>query len=77
MTEDRIVKDAAASKSEGMSKDDLQYLMGLLDKAEEEMETESNGKNKTGTLSTRKRIIRIRLALIDFDKKGRDNQCKK
>ncbi|MFZ0555498.1 MAG: hypothetical protein WBL68_05400 [Nitrososphaeraceae archaeon] len=77
MTEDRIVKDAAASKSERLSKDDLQYLMGLLDKAEEEMETEGNGKNKTGTLSTRKRIIRIRLALIDFDKKGRDNQCKK
>ena len=44
--------------------------MGLLDKAEEEMETEGNGKNKIGTLSTRKRIIRIRLALIDFDKKG-------
>ena len=70
MTEDRSVKDAAASKSERLSKDDLQYLMGLLDKAEEEMETEDNGKNKTGTLSTRKRIIRIRLALIDFDKKG-------
>jgi hypothetical protein len=69
MTEDRSVKDAAASKSERLSKDDLQYLMGLLDKAEE-METEGNGKNKTGTLSTRKRIIRIRLALIDFDKKG-------
>ena len=74
MTEDRIVKDAAASKSERLSKDDLQYLMGLL---EEEMETEDNGKNKTGTLSTRKRIIRIRLAVIDFDKKGRDSQCKK
>ena len=68
MTEDRIVKDAAASKSERLSKDDLQYLMGLLDKAEEEMETEGNGKNKTCTLSTRKRILRIRLALIDFDK---------
>ena len=42
MTEDRSVKDAAASKSERLSMDDLQYLMGLLEKAEEEIETEVN-----------------------------------
>jgi hypothetical protein len=57
------------SKSERLSKDDLQYLMGLLDKAEEEIETEGgDGKDKRSLLSTRKRIIRIRLALIDYYK---------
>ena len=69
MVEDRrpVIKDAAASRSERLSIDDLQYLMGLLDKAQEEIETE----NKREAMSlTRKRIMRIKLALIDLDKKG-------
>ena len=69
MTEDRSVKDAAASKSERLSMDDLQYLMGLLEKAEEEIETEVNGEDKREAMSlTRKRIMRIRLALMDYYK---------
>ena len=69
MTEDRSVKDAAASKSERLSMDDLQYLMGLLEKAEEEIETEVNGEDKGEAMSlTRKRIMRIRLALMDYYK---------
>ncbi len=69
MVEDRrpVIKDAAASKSERLSIDDLQYLMGLLDKAQEEIETED--KREAMSL-TRKRIMRIKLALIDLDKKG-------
>jgi hypothetical protein len=69
MVEDRcpVIKDAAASKSERLSVDDLQYLMGLLDKAQEEIETED--KREAMSL-TRKRIMRIKLALIDLDKKG-------
>jgi hypothetical protein len=70
MTENRSVKDAAASKSECLSMDDLQYLMGLLDKAEEEIETEVDEDKREAMSLTRKRIIRIRLALIDLDKKG-------
>ena len=69
MAEDREVKDAAASKSERLSMDDLQYLMGLLEKAEEEIETEVNGEDKREAMSlTRKRIMRIRLALMDYYK---------
>ena len=69
MNEDRSVKDAAASKSERLSMDDLQYLMGLLEKAEEEIETEVNGEDKREAMSlTRKRIMRIRLALNDYYK---------
>ena len=69
MTERSSVKDASASKSERLSKDDLQYLMGLLDKAEEEIETEVNGGDKREAMSlTRKRIIRIRFALMDYYK---------
>jgi hypothetical protein len=69
MVEDRrpVIKDAAASKSERLSVDDLQYLMGLLDKAQEEIETED--KREAMSL-TRKRIMCIKLALIDLDKKG-------
>lgn len=70
MTVKSSVKEAGpASKSERLSKDDLQYLMGLLDKAEEELEAEGDGENKRdSTLSTRKRIIRIKLALGDLCK---------
>lgn len=67
MTEDLSVKEAAASKSksECLSKDDLQYLMGLLDKAEDEIETEGDGENNAAASLTRRRISRIRLALVD------------
>ena len=41
--------------------------MGLLDKAQEEIETED--KREVMSL-TRKRIMHIKLALIDLDKKG-------
>ena len=70
MTEKPPVKEAGSvSKSEGLSTDDLQYLMGLLDKAEEELEAEGDGENKRdSTLSTRKRIIRIKLAIGDLCK---------
>ena len=70
MTEDRSVKKVAASKSksERLSKDDLQYLMGLLDKAEEEIETVGDGQNGRSALSTRRRISRIRIALFDYYK---------
>lgn len=62
------VKEAAASKSERLSKDDLQYLMGLLDKAEDEIDTEGDGENNAAASSTRRRISRIRLALVDYYK---------
>lgn len=67
MTEDLSVKETAASKSksECLSKDDLQYLMGLLDKAEDEIETEGDGENNAAASLTRRRISRIRLALVD------------
>ena len=66
MTERSSVKDASASKSERLSKDDLQTA---LDKAEEEIETEVNGGDKREAMSlTRKRIIRIRFALMDYYK---------
>jgi hypothetical protein len=66
--EDAIVSKSK-SKSERLSKDDLQFLMGLLDKAEEEIETEGDGyrQDKGSTLSTRRRIIRIKSALINFE----------
>ncbi|MGH9910877.1 MAG: hypothetical protein ACRD4J_12115 [Nitrososphaeraceae archaeon] len=51
MTEDLSVKEAAASKSERLSKDDLQYLMGLQDKAEDEIETEGDGENNAVRLN--------------------------
>ena len=66
MSEKPSVKEAAASKSERLSKDDLQYLMGLLDKTEDEIEAEGDGENKIATSLTRKRITRIKLALVDF-----------
>jgi len=70
---DSVKEDATASKSksksECLSKDDLQYLIGLLDKAEEEVEAEGDGyrQNKGSTLSTRRRIKRIKSALINFE----------
>jgi hypothetical protein len=63
------VKSKSRSESEHLSKDDLQYLFGLLDKAEYEIEEEAEGyegQNKRNTSSTRKRIMRIRLALLNY-----------
>ena len=55
-----------------LSKKDLRFLMRLLDKAEEEENTEIeiDGDNKAEASSALKRITRIRLAVIDHDKKG-------
>ena len=52
-----------------LSRKDFKYLMNLLDKAEEEVgaETEQGG-DKRGSALTRRRIMRIRLALIDLNK---------
>jgi hypothetical protein len=62
------VKSKSRSESEHLSKDDLQYLFGLLDKAEYEIEEAEGyeGQNKRNTSSTRKRIMRIRLALLSY-----------
>ena len=56
--------------SERLSKGDLRFLMNLLDKAEEESNTEIeiDGDNKSEATAALKRIRRIRLALIDLDK---------
>jgi hypothetical protein len=65
---------AAASKSNSdrLSKDDPQYIFGLLDVAEKEIEEEAeesyDGQNKRNKSSIRRRIIRIRSALIDLHK---------
>lgn len=73
MAERGSVKEVASfkskSKSERPSKDNLQYLFGLLDKEENEIEKARNREiNNTNALSTRRRIMRIRSALIDLHK---------
>ena len=57
--------------SERLSKADLKFLLNLLNKAEEEAQTEIeiDGDNKSEATTTLKRISRIRLAVIDLDKK--------
>ncbi len=57
--------------SERLSKADLKFLLNLLNKAEEETQTEIeiDGDNKSEATTTLKRISRIRLAVIDLDKK--------
>ena len=57
--------------SERLSKADLKFLLNLLNKAEEEVQTEIeiDGDNKSEVTTTLKRISRIRLAVIDLDKK--------
>ncbi|MGA7368447.1 MAG: hypothetical protein WBX01_04910 [Nitrososphaeraceae archaeon] len=57
--------------SEQLSKADLKFLLNLLNKAEEEVQTEIeiNGDNKSEATAALKRIIRIRLAVIDLNKK--------
>jgi hypothetical protein len=56
--------------SEHLSKGDLRFLLNLLDKAEEESNTEIeiDGDNKSEATAALKRIRRIRLAVIDLDK---------
>jgi hypothetical protein len=52
-----------------LSKSDYRYLMGLLSKAqaEAEEEIENDGENKAEARLTLRRLMRIRLALIDLD----------
>lgn len=54
-----------------LSKADLRFLLNLLDEAEEEVVTEIaiDGDNKSEATAALKRISRIRLAMIDLDKK--------
>jgi hypothetical protein len=56
--------------SERLSKGDLRFLLNLLDKAEEESNTEIeiDGDNKSEAIAALKRIRRIRLAVIDLEK---------
>ena len=57
--------------SKRLSKADLKFLLNLLNKAEEEAQTEIeiDGDNKSEATTALKRISRIRLAVIDLDKK--------
>jgi hypothetical protein len=54
-----------------LSKADLRFLLNMLDEAEEEVVTEIaiDGDNKSEATAALKRISRIRLAVIDLDKK--------
>jgi hypothetical protein len=54
-----------------LSKADLRFLLNLLNEAEEEVVTEIaiDGDNKSEATAALKRISRIRLAVIDLDKK--------
>jgi hypothetical protein len=56
--------------SERLSKSDLNFLLNLLNKAEEEAQTEIeiDGDNKSEASAALKRIVRIRLVVIDLDK---------
>ena len=56
--------------SERLSKADLKFLLNLLNKAEEEAQTEIeiDGDNKSEATAALKRIRRISLAVIDLDK---------
>ncbi|MGC2309345.1 MAG: hypothetical protein WA461_13150 [Nitrososphaeraceae archaeon] len=57
--------------SERLSKADSKFLLNLLNKAEEEAQTEIkiDGDNKSEATTTLKRISRIRLVVMDLDKK--------
>jgi hypothetical protein len=57
-------------RPERLSTDDLKFLFGLLSKADDEAieEIDAGGDNKAAAIETRKRITRIKLALIDLDK---------
>ena len=57
--------------SERLSKADLKFFLNILNKAEEEAQTEIeiDGDNKSEATAALKRITRIRLAVIDLDKK--------
>ena len=71
----KLTADAAGARAaERLSKADLRFLMRLLDRAEEEANTEIkiDGDNKAEASSALGRITRIRLAVIGFDKKAMD-----
>ena len=53
-----------------LSRKDLEFLMSVLDKAEEEADDmiEMGGDNKKAASLRRRQIMRIRLALIDLNK---------
>lgn len=55
--------------SERLSKADLKFFLNILNKAEEEAQTEIeiDGDNKSEATAALKRITRIRLAVIDLD----------
>lgn len=57
-------------RPERLSKDDLNFLFGLLSKADDEAidEIDEGSNHKAAAIETRKMITRIRLALIDLDK---------
>jgi hypothetical protein len=59
-----------AERPERLSKDDLNFLFGLLSKADDEAieEIDEGGEHKAAAIDTRKMISRIRLALIDLDR---------
>jgi hypothetical protein len=56
--------------SERLSKADLKFLLNLLNKTEEEAQTEIeiDGDNKSEATAALKRIRRISLVVIDLDK---------
>lgn len=60
-----------SKRSEWLSKEDFNFLMKLLDKAEEESNSEIviDGNNKSEASLAVERITRIRLALIGLEKK--------
>jgi hypothetical protein len=60
-----------------LSKDDLEFLMNLLNEAEEEANTEFriNGDNKAEAQLAIERISRIRSAVMDLDLKERSKDC--
>ena len=53
-----------------ISKNDLRFLRSLLNKADEEADTEieEDSDNKRAASLKKRQIMRIRLALIDLDK---------
>ncbi|MGH9975902.1 MAG: hypothetical protein ACRD8Z_08725 [Nitrososphaeraceae archaeon] len=62
--------DRAAAPAGRLSKEDHKFLLNLLDKVEEEANTEIqiDGDNKKEASLTVRRITRIRRAVIDLDK---------
>jgi len=67
MTED-LSQKSSGIKIRALVKRRSSISYGLLDKAEDEIEIEGDGENNAATSLTRRRIIRIRLALVDYYK---------